>query len=74
MVTDGQLKPTSNIQQQAPAQNLQQGASASTGTPTSLITLSRSRFHWSHAFIAIGLLAASSAGTALLFKVFMENL
>lgn len=28
-----------------------------------------SHFHWTHAVIAVGLLAASGAGTAVLFKV-----
>ncbi|KAF7838332.1 peroxisomal membrane protein PEX14 isoform X2 [Senna tora] len=64
---DGQLKSSSNIQPQAQAQALQPGASASTGT-TTLATVSRSRFHWSHAFIAIGFLAASGAGTVVLIK------
>ncbi|XP_028778311.1 peroxisomal membrane protein PEX14-like [Neltuma alba] len=36
--------------------------------PPSSGTLSRYRFHWSHALIAVGLLAASGAGTAVLIK------
>ncbi|KAK4264332.1 hypothetical protein QN277_025528 [Acacia crassicarpa] len=59
---DGQLK-TSNIQQLTPAQMLPQGASTSTGT-----TISYRRFHWSHAIIAIGFIAASGAGTVILIK------
>ncbi|KAK7265690.1 hypothetical protein RJT34_33313 [Clitoria ternatea] len=65
---DGQLKSSSNIQQQAPQQTLQSGSPASTGVNTSPGTLSRSRFHWSHALIAVGLLAASGAGTAIIIK------
>lgn len=69
MLTDGQLKSSSNIQQQAQQQTLQPGLPASVGVNTSSGTLSRSRFHWSHAVIAVGLLAASGAGTALIIKV-----
>ncbi|KAG5153745.1 hypothetical protein AAZX31_05G035800 [Glycine max] len=65
---DGQLKSSSNIQQQAQQQTLQPGLPASTGVNTSSGTLSRSRFHWSHALIAVGLLAASGAGTAIIIK------
>ncbi|KAI4343757.1 hypothetical protein L6164_011066 [Bauhinia variegata] len=65
---DEQLKPSPNLQQQAQPQTLQPGVSASTGATTSLVALSRSRFHWSHALIAIGILAASGAGTAVLIK------
>lgn len=32
------------------------------------------QFHWSHAILAVGFLAASGAGTAVLFKVFDMNL
>ncbi|MED6106009.1 hypothetical protein PIB30_000795 [Stylosanthes scabra] len=65
---DGQVKSSSNIQQQAQPQALQPGLPASTGVNTSSATLSRSRFHWSHALIAIGVLAASGAGTAIVVK------
>ncbi|XP_054807559.1 peroxisomal membrane protein PEX14 [Prosopis cineraria] len=60
---DGQLKTSSNVQQQNLAQTVQQGASTSTGT-----AISYPRFHWSQAIIAIGFLTASSAGTVLLIK------
>ncbi|XP_034673408.1 peroxisomal membrane protein PEX14 [Vitis riparia] len=62
---DGQLK-SSNIQQQAQAQTLHPSAA----TPAGVIskTGTQYRFHWSHAFLAIGFLAASGAGTAILFK------
>lgn len=69
MPTDGQLKSSSNIQQQAQPQTLQPGLPASTAVNTSSGILSRTRFHWYHAFIAVGLLAASGAGTALIIKV-----
>ncbi|XP_057416112.1 peroxisomal membrane protein PEX14 isoform X2 [Lotus japonicus] len=65
---DGQLKPSSNTHQSAQIQTLQPGLPASTGVNSSSGTLSRSRFHWSHALIAVGLLAASGAGTALIVK------
>ncbi|KAL2961379.1 hypothetical protein AAZX31_17G087200 [Glycine max] len=65
---DGQLKSSSNIQQQAQHQTLQPGLPASTGVNTSPGTLSRSKFHWSHTLIAVGLLAASGAGTAIIIK------
>ncbi|XP_028769896.1 peroxisomal membrane protein PEX14 [Neltuma alba] len=59
---DGQLKGSSNVQQQALAQSLQQGA------PTSSTTVSYPRFRWSQVIIAIGFLSASGVGTALLIK------
>ncbi|KAJ7956247.1 peroxisomal membrane protein PEX14 [Quillaja saponaria] len=64
---DSQLKTTSNIQK--PVQTLQPtAAAAQSGSTTSVGTLSHYRFHWSHAIVAIGLLAASGAGTAMLIK------
>ncbi|CAJ1943872.1 unnamed protein product [Sphenostylis stenocarpa] len=65
---DGQFKSSSNSQQQTQQQTLQPGLPASTGVNTSSGTLLRSRFHWSHALIAVGLLAASGAGTAIIIK------
>ncbi|XVF12083.1 hypothetical protein REPUB_Repub08aG0084100 [Reevesia pubescens] len=64
---DGQLKPSSNVQTQAAMQTPQPVAAAPTGI-ASAGTLARSRFHWYHAVFAIGLLAASGAGTAVLLK------
>ncbi|OIV89297.1 hypothetical protein TanjilG_23731 [Lupinus angustifolius] len=64
---DGQLAPSSNIQQQTQPQALQPGVSANTGV-TTLGTLSRFSFRWSHALIAVGLLVASGAGTVMLIK------
>ncbi|CAL0325359.1 unnamed protein product [Lupinus luteus] len=65
---DGQLKTSSNIQQQAQPQTLQRGLPASTGVITSSQNLLHSRFHWYHALAAIGLLAASGAGTVIIIK------
>ncbi|QCD81076.1 peroxin-14 [Vigna unguiculata] len=65
---DGQLKSSSNNQQQTQLKTLQPVSPASTGVNTSSGTLPRSRFHWSHALIAVGLLAASGAGTAIIIK------
>jgi len=74
ILTDAQLKPSSNIQQQGQPQTLQTTVPASTGVITSLPTLSHRRFHWSHALIAVGLLATSGAGTVILIKVSATNL
>ncbi|KAI9087582.1 hypothetical protein K1719_030452 [Acacia pycnantha] len=60
---DGQVRPSPNVQQQAQPQALQPA-----GAPPSSGTLSRYRFHWSHALIAVGFLTASGAGTAVLIK------
>lgn len=53
-------QPTSSIQPQAPTQSLQL-------QPVTAPSL-RSRFHWSHALLAVGVLAISGAGTAVVFK------
>ncbi|KAL6181841.1 hypothetical protein ACLB2K_048490 [Fragaria x ananassa] len=62
---DGQMK-TTNVQ----AQNLQPAATATaTANSTAPVgTLARYRFHWSHAILGVGLLAASGCGTAVLIK------
>ncbi|TKY73499.1 Peroxisomal membrane protein PEX14 [Spatholobus suberectus] len=65
---DGQLKPSSDIQKQGQPQALRPTVPASTGVTTSLGTLSRRSFRWSHALVAVGLLAASGAGTVMLIK------
>ncbi|CAJ2664371.1 unnamed protein product [Trifolium pratense] len=65
---DGQLKSSSNIQQQPQQQTLQPGLPASTGVNTAPGILSRSRFHWSHALILVGVLTASGAGTVIIIK------
>ncbi|KAL9439208.1 hypothetical protein AB3S75_024794 [Citrus x aurantiifolia] len=67
---DGQVKSSSsNIQSQAPTQALQPqpaGAAPTAVSPAS--TTMMSRFHWYHAVLAVGLLAASGAGTAVFIK------
>ncbi|XP_020230319.1 peroxisomal membrane protein PEX14 isoform X2 [Cajanus cajan] len=65
---DGQLKPSSNIQQQGQSQALQPTVPASTGVTTSLGTLSRRSFRWTHALFAVGIVVASGAGTFILIK------
>ena len=72
LITDGQMKSLSNIQPQDPSRNLQPAVVAPAGAISKVGTLSR--FHWSHALLAVGLLAVSGAGTAVLFKVFMNRL
>ncbi|PSR89584.1 Peroxisomal membrane protein [Actinidia chinensis var. chinensis] len=62
---DGQVKPLSSVQPQVATQILQPSAAAPAGV---ISTLTRSRFHWSHALLAVGFLALSGAGTAVLFK------
>jgi len=69
MLTDGQSKSSSNNQQQTQQKTSQPISPASTVVNTSPGTLPRSRFHWSQALIAVGLLAASGAGTAIIIKV-----
>ncbi|KAJ1418251.1 Winged helix-like DNA-binding domain superfamily [Sesbania bispinosa] len=65
---DGQLKPSSDIQQQGQSQALQPVVSPSGGVTTSLGTLSHQSFRWSHALVTVGLLVVSGAGTAMLIK------
>ncbi|XP_073123233.1 peroxisomal membrane protein PEX14-like [Henckelia pumila] len=64
--SDGQIKASSNAQQQPPAQILQ----STSGIPaTSIPKKGRfSQFHWSHVLFALGVFTASGAGTAVLFK------
>nr|XP_043615269.1 peroxisomal membrane protein PEX14 isoform X2 [Erigeron canadensis] len=64
----GQSQPASNAQQQAPTQSLQPVAAAPAVPSSKLGILTPSRFHWSHAIIAVGVLAVSGAGTAVVFK------
>ncbi|KAL3628812.1 hypothetical protein CASFOL_027858 [Castilleja foliolosa] len=60
---DGQIQSMPNGQQQRPEQVLQ---------PTPVGPISKmgiiSQFHWYHAILAVGFLAASGAGTAVLLK------
>ncbi|KAK8569377.1 hypothetical protein V6N13_046436 [Hibiscus sabdariffa] len=64
---DTQTKSSSNFQTQAPIQTPQPVAAAPTGI-VSVGTVARRQFHWYHAVSAVGLLAASGCGTALLIK------
>ncbi|CAK9137612.1 unnamed protein product [Ilex paraguariensis] len=72
LITEGQMKSSSNIQPQDPSRSLQPAVVAPPGAISKVGTLSR--FHWSHALLAVGLLAVSGAGTAVLFKVFMKSM
>ncbi|KAH6798034.1 hypothetical protein C2S52_022588 [Perilla frutescens var. hirtella] len=63
---DGQIKPSSNVQQQPTAQVLQPTAAVPVGSTSRIGMISQ--FHWYHAILAVGFLAASGAGTAVLFK------
>ncbi|EEF52002.1 peroxisomal membrane protein PEX14 [Ricinus communis] len=65
---EAQLNSTSNIQPASQTQALQPAAAAPTGAISSAGTLMRTRFHWYHAVFAVGVLAASGAGTAVLIK------
>jgi len=69
MLTDGQVKSSSSIQPQAPVQTLQPAAAAPTAAISSVGAATLFRFHWSHAILAVGLLAVSGAGTAVVVKV-----
>ncbi|KAG6633110.1 hypothetical protein I3843_12G026400 [Carya illinoinensis] len=64
-IQDEKVKSSSNNQSQAPIQTLQPAVAASTGT---MGTLMQYRFKWFHAVFAVGLLAVSGAGTAVLVK------
>ncbi|CAK7328924.1 unnamed protein product [Dovyalis caffra] len=65
---EGQVKSTPNVQPSSPAQTLQPVAAAPTGVISSVGTWTQPRFHWYHAVYAVGLLAVSGAGTAVLVK------
>ncbi|KAL5071174.1 hypothetical protein RYX36_022061 [Vicia faba] len=68
---DGQLKSSSNIQQKDQQQTLQPVLPTSDGVNTSSRTLSRTKYHWSHALTLVGVLTASGAGTVLIIKNFL---
>ncbi|XP_033508290.1 peroxisomal membrane protein PEX14-like isoform X1 [Nicotiana tomentosiformis] len=63
---DGKLKPSSTSPPQAALQNMQPASATPSNSMTKMGYLSH--FRWTHAVIAVGLLAASGAGTAVLFK------
>jgi peroxin-14 len=58
---DGQTT-SSSVQPQTSA------PAAPTNAVSQVASITRSRFHWSHAVLAVGLLAVSGAGTAIIFK------
>lgn len=64
---DGQLK-SSNMQQQTPTQALQPASNTPVGTISKGGTSALYRLGWQQALLAVGLLAISGAGTALVFK------
>ncbi|KAF3437035.1 hypothetical protein FNV43_RR19788 [Rhamnella rubrinervis] len=65
---DEQVKTSSGIQPQTSSQNLQPAATAPANAISPVSSLAQPRFHWSHAILAVGVLAASGAGTAVLVK------
>ncbi|XP_044477350.1 peroxisomal membrane protein PEX14-like isoform X2 [Mangifera indica] len=65
---DGQMKSSPSIQPHATTQALQPAAAAPAGVVTPVRTSMMSWFHWYHAVLAVGFLAASGAGTAVLIK------
>ncbi|XP_076959579.1 peroxisomal membrane protein PEX14-like [Bidens hawaiensis] len=64
----GQPQTTSNIQAQAPVQSVQSLQPATVAPVSRLGALTGPRFHWSQAFLAVGVLAISGVGTAVVFK------
>ncbi|KAL2340897.1 hypothetical protein Fmac_008837 [Flemingia macrophylla] len=67
ILSDGQLKASSNIQQQGQSQALQPTVPASTGVTSSVRTFSR-RISFTDACFAVGIIAASAFGTVILIK------
>ncbi|GAV63778.1 Pex14_N domain-containing protein [Cephalotus follicularis] len=65
---DGPVKSSSTIQPHAPGQTLQPTAASHAGMISSMGPLKPGRFHWYHAVLAVGVLAVSGAGTAVLIK------
>lgn len=61
---EGQMAPLPNTQQQSSAQVIQPAGAA----PSVATSILPRRFGWSHAFLAIGFLVASGAGTVIIFK------
>lgn len=73
LTTDGQLN-SSNLQLQTQTQTLQPAAASPVGTVSKGRTLALYRFGWQQALLAVGLLAISGAGTALVIKVFGQDI
>ncbi|KAE8726188.1 Peroxin 14, putative isoform 4 [Hibiscus syriacus] len=69
---DGQAKSSSIIQTQASIQAPQPMAAVPAGIASSG-TVAQKQFQWYHAVSAVGLLAASGCGRALLFKVLISS-
>lgn len=67
------MKSSPNIQPHATTQALQPAAAAPAGVVTPVRTSMMSWFHWYHAVLAVGFLAASGAGTAVLIKVIITS-
>ncbi|KAJ8771778.1 hypothetical protein K2173_026955 [Erythroxylum novogranatense] len=65
---EGMVQSTPNVQVPAAVQTVQPTSAATAGAASSVGILPRSRFHWYHAVFAVGLLAVSGAGTAVLIK------
>ncbi|XP_071709833.1 peroxisomal membrane protein PEX14-like [Rutidosis leptorrhynchoides] len=63
-----QSQAASNIQPQVATQPLQPALAAPAAPESKYGSLTGSRFHWSHAILAVGVLAISGAGTAVVFK------
>lgn len=64
------MKSSPSIQPHATTQALQPAAAAPAGVVTPVRTSMMSWFHWYH---AVGFLAASGAGTAVLIKVIITS-
>lgn len=66
-------KPLSTVQTQVSAQASQPAAVSPYAVLSSAGTPTQKQFHWYHAALGVGLLAASGCGTALLIKVSMNK-
>ncbi|KAJ8449104.1 hypothetical protein Cgig2_004159 [Carnegiea gigantea] len=60
---DAQGMPSTNIQTQP------QAIQPVTAAPSGVMSTMTRKFHWSHAVLAVGFLAISGAGTAIVFKL-----
>lgn len=69
--TDGQLN-SSKMQQQSPTQAIQPASNTPIGTVSKGGTSALYHLGWQQALLAVGLLAISGAGTALVFKVVFQ--
>lgn len=62
------VKSSSTTQALSASQNLQSASAQQSNTMRKMGYFSH--FHWTHAVMAVGIMAASGAGTALLLKVY----